>query len=312
MAAIRARSSIRVRAFAKLNLTLRVLGVRADRYHELRTTFQTIALHDTLTFTPSSGGFEIECDDPRCPVEGNLIARAAGHLWRAAGRRGAPRGVHVRLRKRIPMEAGLGGGSSDAAAALRALAVLWQAPIGGGRLLSIARSIGADVAFFLEGGTMLGVERGDLLFRLPDWPPAAVVLACPPFGVSTRDAYGWFDAAGPPARPRAFSYAGAAVPVPPTELINDLEGPVVVRHPEIGRLVAAMRRSGAVHAAMTGSGSTVFGLFESPAAAARAVRVAARHADVRLTRLVPFAEYRRQALPRFIAARGPALAVRRR
>src|SRR3954464_11838617 len=118
---------MRVRAFAKINRSLRVLGTRDDGYHELRTIFQSIALHDTLTIRPTRGAFELTCDDPLCPIDGtNLVARAAARMWTAAGRRGAPRGIAIDLRKRIPMQAGLGGGSSDAAAALRALARRWR------------------------------------------------------------------------------------------------------------------------------------------------------------------------------------------
>src|SRR6476661_5408460 len=122
-----AAGRVQVRAPAKINLTLRVLGTRPDGYHELRTMFQSVALHDTLTFTSCDGPFSIASDDPRCPSnEGNLVGRAADALWRAGGRRGKPSGVHVTIRKQIPIEAGLGGGSSDAAAALRGLSTMWQ------------------------------------------------------------------------------------------------------------------------------------------------------------------------------------------
>src|SRR5437016_9941159 len=103
---------MRARAFAKINLSLRVLGTRPDGYHQLRTIFQSIALHDTLTIRAIRGAFTLTCDDPACPIdETNLVARAAARLWRAAGRRGAPRDVAIDLRKWIPMQAGLGGGS---------------------------------------------------------------------------------------------------------------------------------------------------------------------------------------------------------
>src|SRR6266571_1304093 len=117
---------MRVRAFAKINLSLRVLGIRADGYHELRTVFHSIALHDTLHLRHASGPFAITCNDPACPIDStNLVARAATVVWKASGRRGAPRDLAVRLEKRIPISAGLGGGSSDAAAALRAFARTW-------------------------------------------------------------------------------------------------------------------------------------------------------------------------------------------
>ena len=188
------RRGIRVRAFAKINLTLRVLGVRTDRYHELRTTFQSIALHDTLTFTAVPGPFRIECDDPACPSDRtNLIWHAAERMCRAASRGGVPRDVVVRVAKRIPMQAGLGGGSSDAASTLVALDALWRVRMSREKMRSIASEVGADVPFFLEGGTALGLERGDLLFPLLDAPASWVVLAIPDFGVSTSEAYGWLD-----------------------------------------------------------------------------------------------------------------------
>src|SRR5437879_3585487 len=123
MIARRGRLRARVRAFAKLNLSLQILGKRSDGYHELRTIFQSIALHDTLTVRERPGAMRLQCDNPACPVDDtNLVWRAADELWKAAGRPGRPRGIGFHLTKRIPMAAGLGGGSSDAAAALRALA----------------------------------------------------------------------------------------------------------------------------------------------------------------------------------------------
>src|SRR5262245_29164454 len=146
-----ARRRVRVRAFAKLNLTLRVLGRRQDGYHELRTTFQSLVLHDTLTFTARKGPFTIECSDADCPRdEANLIWRAAERLWRDRTGSRAMAGVEVSLTKRIPSRAGLGGGSSDAAAALRALAVLWRVRVEPERLRQMGAEIGADVPFFFE------------------------------------------------------------------------------------------------------------------------------------------------------------------
>jgi 4-diphosphocytidyl-2-C-methyl-D-erythritol kinase len=253
------RRRVQVRAPAKINLTLRVLGTRPDGYHELRTMFQSLALHDTLTFTPSDGPLSIDADDPRCPCnEDNLVWRAADALWRAGGRRGKPSGVHVAISKQIPIEAGLGGGSSDAAAALRALPVLWQLPVSADRLFLIARDLGADVPYFFEGGTVLCVDRGDVLYPLLDRPSASVVLLFPDFGVSTRDAYRWWD-----------EWTETQTP---TETGNDLQAPVAARHPGIARAVSRLRRLGATHAAMSGSGSAVFGLFATERKAADAAR----------------------------------------
>jgi 4-diphosphocytidyl-2-C-methyl-D-erythritol kinase len=266
---------VRVRALAKINLTLRVLGLRADGYHELRTTFQSLALHDTLTFTAVDGPFAIECDDPSVPTDrSNLVWRAAEALCKAAGRRGRLSGVRVRLQKRIPAQAGLGGGSSDAAATLRALGQLWRCDLPVAKLHAVARDLGADVAYFMSGGAALGIDRGDRLFALADRPPQPVVVVRPSFGVSTADAYRWWDAEGDDgARP------GRGVPddrfLPSSELRNDLEPPVARRHPEIARLGAALRRNGAVYAAMSGSGSAVFGLFDSGRAADAAAKALA-------------------------------------
>lgn len=286
MTAVRPRV-VRVHALAKINLTLRVLGRHADGYHELRTTFQSLALHDSLICRAIDGPFRITCDDPSCPVDRtNLVWKAAEGLWRAAGRRGRPRGVAVDLVKRIPSQAGLGGGSSDAAAALRALSALWGLRLGHYELGRLAGAIGADVAFFLEGGTALGVERGDVIFPLPDHPPAFVVVALPPFGVSTREAYGWLDEEGP-VRPGRRSRIGRRPGslVPSSEWRNDLQGPVARRHPVVGRLIGRLAAAGATYAAMSGSGSAVFGLFEGARGArAAAAVVAARGVRTLVTR----------------------------
>jgi 4-diphosphocytidyl-2-C-methyl-D-erythritol kinase len=277
---------VRVRAFAKINTSLRVLGIRDGGYHELRTIFQSIALHDTLTIRATRGPFTLTCDDPACPTDGsNLIARAAVAMWKAAGRRGAPQGVAIDLEKRIPLQAGLGGGSSDAAAALRALAKRWR--VGGGPIVAAAQTLGADVPYFLEGGAMLGLERGDLLFRLAEPPPAWVVLVLPAFGVSTKDAFTWFDAWPGPPKLRASDER---------RLVNDLEAPVAARYPEIGRIISALRRAGASQAAMSGSGSAVFGLFSSrPTAIRAAKRLASPSRRTLLSRTLNHQTYQRLA-----------------
>jgi len=281
---------ISVRAPAKINLSLRVLGTRSDGYHELRTVFQSLALHDTLKVRRSAGAFALASNDPACPADAsNLVWRAAEALWDAAGRSGAPGGVSVRIIKRIPMAAGLGGGSSDAAAAIRALAKWWRVRLPPAGLRAMAATIGADVPYFLEGGTALGIERGDVLVPMADAPSAWVVLVIPPFGVSTADAYGWFDS----------DRRGHGDPEPGDlrgDEGNDLEGPVAARHPEIRRIVRALARAGAFHAAMSGSGSAVFGLFRSrPRAAAAAKALEGRGRTILITRTVDRAKYRRLA-----------------
>jgi len=272
----------RVRAFAKINRSLEILGVRPDGFHELRTVFQSIALHDTLTFRADRGPFRLTCDTPECPTDGtNLIWRAAEQVWMAAGRRGGPRDLSIHLAKRIPMQAGLGGGSSDCAAALRALGRLWR--VDSDRIRAIGSSLGADVPYFFEGGTVLGLERGDLLFPLVDAPRAWVVLAIPSIGVSTKDAFAWWDRDG--ARPFQRRVRGPKRPA--LQAINDLQPVVAKRHPEIARLVHALARAGAGQAAMTGAGSAVFGLFSNHADAQQAfVRVSGRGRRALVTRTV--------------------------
>jgi 4-diphosphocytidyl-2-C-methyl-D-erythritol kinase len=250
-----AARTIRVKAFAKINLSLKVIRVRRDGSHELSTLFQAIALFDTLTIRQRPGPFALTCDDPDCPAdESNLVWRAAIAAWNASGRRGAPHGVAVHLVKRIPMQAGLGGGSSDAAAALRVFARLWRVPPP--RMARIAEGLGADVPYFLVGGYALGRGRGDRLSPLADFPRHRVVIVIPPFGISTKAAFGWWD------RDRPAHEVGG----------NDLQTPVAKRRPEIARIVAKLHALGAVHAAMSGSGSAVFGLFKTASAAARAAR----------------------------------------
>jgi 4-diphosphocytidyl-2-C-methyl-D-erythritol kinase len=275
-----------------------VLGRRDDGYHELRTVFQSIALHDTLTIRRARGPFRLTCTDATLPLDAaNLVWRAATAVWKASGRRGAPRDVAIDLIKRIPIAAGLGGGSSDAAAALRALATIWR--VDAARLPALASTLGADVPYFLEGGTALGVERGDLLFPLVDQPSMHVVLAIPDFGVNTADAYRWFDersvtATAHPRAANAFALGAEAVALP--EAGNDLEAPVAQKHQEIQRIGAAFRRAGAVYAAMSGSGSAVFGLFKQSARAHAAAALAgAANRRVIVTRTLTRAACRRLA-----------------
>lgn len=293
------RRTLTVRAHAKVNLDLRVLGVRADGYHELRTVFQGIELHDTLVCTDTPGPFTLKCRTPGVPLDqSNLIARAAAALWTALGHAGTVRDVVVRIDKQIPLEAGLGGGSSDAAAALVALGRLWGgAPIS--LLREVGATIGADVPFFLSGGTALGLGRGEEIYPLVDLPPHFVVIVRPPFGVSTAEAYGWYDedrAAGQRDENREFQQLPVPWPSRAAQMINDLEQPVIRRHQEIAGLKAQLRELGATAAAMSGSGSAVFGLFRSRSAAHRAVRPLSKNgARALITRTLSRAEHERRS-----------------
>jgi 4-diphosphocytidyl-2-C-methyl-D-erythritol kinase len=273
--------TIAVRAHAKINLDLRILGRRADGYHELRTIYQSLSLHDRLVVRARRGPFAIESADLTVPRDAsNLVWRAAQALWSACGRTGDVRGVVVSIDKRIPVEAGLGGGSSDAAVTLAALNELWRARFDAGDLARLAGRIGADVPYFLVGGTALGLSRGELLYPLPDVPAMGVLIVKPAFGVSTADAYGWFAAAG--RRPGGNAQA-LAVPWHPGPLpvVNDLE-PAVMRHrPEVSAARRALLRRRAEIALMSGSGSAVFGLFRTVADARTAAAALTREREAR-------------------------------
>jgi 4-diphosphocytidyl-2-C-methyl-D-erythritol kinase len=297
-----ATRSVTVRAHAKINLDLRVLGTRPDGFHELRTVFQALSLHDTIECVPRMGPFAIECETAGVPLDrSNLVWRAAECLWRSLRRQGAVRDVLVRLHKRIPLQGGLGGGSTDAAATLVALAHAWRVPLRPNQLVDVGATLGADVPFFLSGGTALGLGRGDEIYPLADLPRHWVVLLVPGFGVATVDAYGWYDSERDPARGpivREAQYVPGPWPSRAAQMINDLEGPIVRHHPEIEQMKTALRRAGALAAAMSGSGSTVFGLFQKRKDAVLAVeRLSGSGWRVILTESLGRGEYSRRSRP---------------
>jgi len=288
--------SLTLRPPAKINWSLRIGARLDDGYHDVRTILQTIDLSDTLTFTHKLGPFEFISRSAEVPSDAsNLICRAAQALWGAAGRAGDPRDVQIKLIKNIPVGAGLGGGSANAAAALVGLNAIWKCKLSARDLLHLGAALGADVPFFLVGGTALGVGRGDEVYPLEDVKPMGIVLIKPAFGVSTADAYGWLD------RDReggGVATIGAELavgwPTGALDVANDLEAPVARRHPLINEAIDLCHREGALAAAMTGSGSAVFGVF-SLAAVPRVVR-RLRRQDWRVlpTRTISRAQARRR------------------
>ena len=260
---------------AKLNLTLRVGGRQPSGFHDVRTVLQSIAIGDKLTVTGRRGPFALDVRGRGVPADRtNLVWRAAEALWRRAGRPGEPRDAHIRLAKSIPAGAGMGGGSANAAATLSALNVVWGLDRSRADLMALAGELGSDVPYFLCGGTAMGTGRGEEIYPLEDAPRLGVVVIKPSFSVSTGDAYGWLDAdrqAGAESRrrpPRSVDLGWASGEL---TVDNDLEAPVARRHPDIAVMVDACLSQGARVAAMTGSGSAVFGLFDGTAAA-RAAR----------------------------------------
>ena len=263
-------ASVTLRAFAKINLSLRVSAVRPDGFHDVRTILQAIDLFDRVKCMARRGPFEIRCDMPGVPADRtNLVWKGAQLLWEAARREGEARDAVVLLQKNIPMKAGLGGGSSDAAAALVGLRRLWKLRVPEERMHALAATLGSDVPFFLVGGTALGLGRGEDVYPLEKLPRYWVLLVIPPFGIATKDAYEWLDE-------RAWTSSVSYLPETwlgrTTPLANDLEAPVAARHPVITQLKQRFTERGALMSAMSGSGSTVFGIFDSKSAAARAAR----------------------------------------
>jgi 4-diphosphocytidyl-2-C-methyl-D-erythritol kinase len=265
-----------VPALAKVNLDLRVLGKRADGYHELRTIFQTISLADRIeiTFTPGRKS-EFALQDA-LEIPDNLAARAAHLAMEAMGASGR---VEIRLEKRIPMGAGLGGGSSDAAAVLLALPVLSGGALGLTELSSLARQLGSDVPFFLLGGTAAGIGRGTELFPLPDRPAQPGVLIAPAVHVSTAAAYRGLSArlgtglTTELLENKIFSFQSQAWGLRNGEpAVNDFEIVVFEQHRHLATLKKQLIRAGAETAMMTGSGSAVYGLFRSRNEASRALQ----------------------------------------
>ena len=272
--------SLVLRASAKINLSLRVGPFRPDGFHDVRTLMQSIDLHDTLRLTPRAGPFELRSQSTEVPLDRtNLVWRAADLLWRTLGRSGEARDARVTIDKVIPVGAGLGGGSADAAATLAGLNRLWKGGLDRSQLILLAAELGSDVPFFLHGGTAVGAGRGEELYPVVDVAPLHLVIVKPSFAVLAADAYRWLDedrsrAIGADSSNTAIAVGWSTGPV---SLVNDLTAPVVRRHPEIAAAIERLQHEGAVAAAMSGSGSAVFGVFSARTArrAARALRQSA-------------------------------------
>jgi 4-diphosphocytidyl-2-C-methyl-D-erythritol kinase len=267
---------IRIPAFAKINLRLHILGKRPDGYHELRTIFQTVSLHDELRLRPSRhSGISLNIlgneSLSREPVRKNLVYAAVDALRRELKIRS---GVEIELCKTVPAGRGLGGGSSDAAAALRGYLRLVNRTISDHRLMEIAAALGADVPFFLFGGRAMGIGRGDEIYPLPDIAKHSVLIVSPRnILVPTPDAYRWLKASTltkTAATPKLFKFCSLCWSAQESGLSNDFEAPVFRRHPRLAAIKGELLRRGATEASLAGSGSAVFGIFPSPALARRA------------------------------------------
>src|SRR6202048_5213266 len=272
---------IRIPAFAKVNLRLDILGKRPDTYHELRTIFQTISLHDELRLRASkSSGICLNIQGNESlslePARKNLVYAAVDALRRELEIRS---GVEIDLNKKIPAGRGLSGGSSDAAAALHGYLQLTRRTIPAPRLMELAASLGADVPFFLFGGRALGIGRGDEIYPLPDIPKLTLLIVAPrDIRVPTPDAFRWLNV---PLRDAATLTKLAAAPklcevcalswsAQGNGLSNDFEKPVFKRYNRLDQIKRVLLQKGAAKASLAGSGSAVVGVFPSPTMARRA------------------------------------------
>jgi 4-diphosphocytidyl-2-C-methyl-D-erythritol kinase len=250
---------------AKLNLFLRVLARRADGFHDIETLIQPVTLADGVRAAHADAGFHLAVTGERfreVPVAGdeNLVIRAARALAQDVGEE---RGASLTLVKRIPVASGLGGGSADAAATLRALDRLWGSGLGTSELQRVAAGVGSDVPALVDGGPVLARGRGDVVEAVRT-PRTWWVLLTPGFGVTAGDAYAWWEAdatgPGPDPAPLLEALAGGDPAAVAPLLFNDLEAPVMARHPEVAEAGRRLRDAGALAALMCGSGPMVAGL----------------------------------------------------
>jgi len=299
--------TISVRAFAKINLGLRIGARREDGFHELLTVYQTIGLHDVIRVSLGRGsGIEIRCSDPKVPKDAsNTCHRVVEQAMGALGARGH---VVIDIEKRLPVQGGLGGASANAVATLLGLERVLKKALPAGERLRITAEVGSDLPLFLAGGTVLGVGRGEQVYPLEDLPATACVVVTPEVGVSTPKAFAEWDRrmAGqtaaskltvPAASDRMVelgrelsawlgeSYSGAPRQIfrrgraenPLLELVragikNDFEEVVFPEYPELSEGKSALERAGAKYASLSGSGSTLYGLFASKEAARTAAQ----------------------------------------
>ena len=252
-------------SFAKVNLHLRVLGKREDGYHDIFTVFQTVSLHDTITFEESASAIVLECDEPNVPTDiRNLVVNAANRIrdqFRVS------KGAIITIEKRIPMGGGLGGGSSNAGVALIGLTRLWRLNARVQDLEPIAADIGADVPFFLYGGTMIGEGLGTSLNEVAEFGAENMIIVTPHVHVSTAAAYEALRAESltNAEANRILRVCRSEAESPDflhSALRNDFETIVFAAFPEIGRAKQQLVDLGARQVLMSGSGSSVFAIFD--------------------------------------------------
>lgn len=265
-------SDLRMPSHAKINLGLYVLGKRPDGYHDIWTIFQELEFHDVLYFTKHDAPLTLTTNHPTLPVgDDNLVCCAVRAF---AQKMGCPTQLAIHLEKQIPLGAGLGGGSSNAAAALRGLNQLFQVGASQKELAALGATLGSDVPFFLYGGTAIGTGRGEQIEPLPDLPPCWILLINPGIHISSAWAYKNINLklTNFPTKNNVFSQRHNAVTDALRTLKNMLEEPVISHYPIIASIKNRLREEGAEWASMSGSGSTVFGVFKEKELAEQALR----------------------------------------
>ena len=318
--------STNIRSYAKINLGLRIGAVREDGFHELRTIYQTIGVHDLIRVQAGRGvGIEIRCKNPKVPQdETNTCWRVTERMLKVLKKRAK---VTITITKNLPVQGGMGAGSSNAVATLLALEQELGARLDPAQKLQIAAEVGSDLPLFLVGGTILGIGRGEQVFPLPDLVSMPCVIATPPIAVSTPKAFADWDEKFEPGSARyekltpdkasgtinefstsVFSWlmgttagvpakSGDRAETPLLDLVragieNDFERVVFPQYPELRDVKRVLEREGAKYASLSGSGSTVYGLFEGAKAAERASsKLQAKGVPAAATRTVTREEY---------------------
>lgn len=265
---------IKEKAYAKINLSLDVLGRRADGYHDVSMIMQTVDIYDVISISRSKGsGIKLSSDAVNLPLdETNIVYKAIKLVKEEYG---IDSGITAHIEKRIPVAAGMGGGSADAAAALRGMDRLFNLKLGNEKLEELGLKLGADVPFLIKGGIALAEGIGEKLTLLPDFPKCTLVIVKPEIGVSTKDVYEAFDSLSevnhPDITKLAASLGKASVRDIVKFLSNVLEEVTIKKYTIIETIKNLLIENGAIFSMMTGSGPTVFGIFETDEKAEKAV-----------------------------------------
>jgi 4-diphosphocytidyl-2-C-methyl-D-erythritol kinase len=274
-----------LRAFAKINLDLRILGRRDDGYHELRTIFQAIDWYDEILIEPAK---HFEFSAPGTPEdESNLIVRAVRAYEQLAG---ITANVRIKVTKSVPIGRGLGGGSADAAATFIGLQRIYKRSLPFEEIPTVLRALGSDVPFFTLGGRASGVGRGDEVYKLEDSTDYWLLVVDPDVMINTKEAYSWLTV--PDKSNIIGSFCATSGSGCETDVwTNDFEGPVFQRYPQLARIKDELLQAGAYRAALSGSGSAIFGQFQMVSEAARAASLLGSRFRVKVTKPLPRWEY---------------------